>query len=603
VISRFRTQKAGALLAYLAYHPDREHPRDVLIELLWPEDDRDASRHKLNVALSSLRAQLEPPGVPDGSVLLSHRLSVGLSTSLVTTDVREFTAALAAADTAGDPQAKVSALTRAVELYAGRLLTGYYEDWILSEEERLQERYFRALLQLLSLLEMAGRLDEALQLALLATGLDPLREETHRAVMRLFLAKGCPEAAHRQYRTLEAVLAEGLGSRPSAATRELLVRGGAPAAACTRNVEPPSPPAVPAIRGVQPDRHAANAAPPLETVGGAMPLESRFYITRPADEQLQAALRRWDSIVLVKGASQAGKTSLLARGLRQARNEGARVIRTDFRILNGERLTSADALLRTLAETIGSQLGLEPGTAAWRDFGGPNLAFSRYLREEVLARIEEPVVWGMDGVDRLFTVPFGSEIFELLRSWHNERAFDPDGPWSRLTLVIAYATEARLFITDPNRSPFNVGTRLELEDFTLEQVRDLNERYGAPLRDAAEVARFYDLLSGHPYLVRHALHEMAVSGTGLGRFEACAARDEWVLGDHLRRVRALLARDPELQEAVGRVLQGDPCPSADAFYRLRSAGVLAGEAVELARVRCKIYASYLCRHLPQVASS
>ncbi len=63
-VSRFRTQKAAGLLAYLAYHGDRSHPREELTELLWPEADPDSSRHSLSVALSSLRNQKGdgPPG-------------------------------------------------------------------------------------------------------------------------------------------------------------------------------------------------------------------------------------------------------------------------------------------------------------------------------------------------------------------------------------------------------------------------------------------------------------------------------------------------------------------------------------------------------------
>src|SRR5438093_6889166 len=104
------------------------------------------------------------------------------------------------------------------------------------------------------------------------------------------------------------------------------------------------------------------------------------------------------------------------------------------------------------------------------------------------------LVWGLDEVDRLFGLPFASEVFGLFRAWHNERALLPEGPWSRLTLAIAYATEARLFITDLNQSPFNVGTRLELADFTREQVADLNHRCGAPLQSEAEVDRFFQLV-------------------------------------------------------------------------------------------------------------
>ena len=90
------------------------------------------------------------------------------------------------------------------------------------------------------------------------------------------------------------------------------------------------------------------------------------------------------------------------------------------------------------------------------------------------------------------------KVFGLFRSWHNERALDPQGPWGRFTLAIAYATEAHLFITDLNQSPFNVGTRLALADFTLEQVAELNWRYGSPLRGEPELAGFVHLAGGHP---------------------------------------------------------------------------------------------------------
>src|SRR5262249_56949846 len=86
VFRRFRMQKAGALLAYLAYYSHRSHPRDALIELLWPESDLEAGRNRLSVALSSLRRQLEPPGVPAGAVIMADHGPVHLNPVAVTTD-------------------------------------------------------------------------------------------------------------------------------------------------------------------------------------------------------------------------------------------------------------------------------------------------------------------------------------------------------------------------------------------------------------------------------------------------------------------------------------------------------------------------------------
>jgi hypothetical protein len=77
----------------------------------------------------------------------------------------------------------------------------------------------------------------------------------------------------------------------------------------------------------------------------------------------------------------------------------------------------------------------------------------------------------------------------------------------------------------------------------------------------------------------------------LDEFETKADRDDGPLGDHLRRILVLLARDPKLCEVVRNVLRGHPCPDYDSFYRLRSAGVLSGESKDEARPRCGIYAT------------
>jgi hypothetical protein len=229
----------------------------------------------------------------------------------------------------------------------------------------------------------------------------------------------------------------------------------------------------------------------LETVGGAVPTDSRFYVVRPTDEEFYEALARKDSIVLIKGARQMGKSSLMARGLQEARKAGYKVILTDFQKLNACHLESVEKLFLALSEWIAEQLDIDVVPAdVWNPRRGPSMNFERFLKREVLGKVSQSLVWGMDEVDRLFSCNFGSEVFGLFRSWHNERSLDPSGPWQKLTLAIAYATEAHMFITDMNQSPFNVGTRLVLNDFTPLQLEELNKRYGTPLRDKSELVQF-----------------------------------------------------------------------------------------------------------------
>lgn len=337
---------------------------------------------------------------------------------------------------------------------------------------------------------------------------------------------------------------------------------------------------------------------PLGTVGGAVPLNSEFYIKRPVDAELRNAVSRYDSIILLKGGRQIGKTSLLARGLQTARERGAKVALTDFQKFNAVNLESVGNFYLSLAESLADQLDLQtmPGDT-WDERRGPNINFERFIRREVLAGLNAPLVWGLDEVDRLFLCPFGSEVFGLFRSWHNERALDPSGPWAGLTLAIAYATEAHLFITDMNQSPFNIGTRLVLEDFSRANVTELNRRYGNPLKDEQQLDRFVQLVGGHPFLVRRGLHEIKSREIDIAAVEAEADQDEGMFGDHLRRILVLLAKDAALTDIVRGLLRGEDCPTPESFYRLRSAGVIVGNSQTDVQIRCQVYAAFLKRHL------
>jgi predicted ATPase len=223
VVTRFRTRKAGTLLAYLAYHRQRRHPRLELIDLLWPERAPEAGRDNLSTALSWLRRLLEPPGVPAGSVLVADRVSVGLNhPTAVTTDVAEFKAALRAAQRATEPGERVESLSGVVERYTGPLLPGSDDEWVVQERLWLAESYFQALGQLLAHLESIGEFERAIHLAQRGVSADPLREEAHRDLIRLYAAVGQTTAALRQYEELQRLLKVGLGSAPGAATRALV---------------------------------------------------------------------------------------------------------------------------------------------------------------------------------------------------------------------------------------------------------------------------------------------------------------------------------------------------------------------------------------------
>jgi predicted ATPase len=208
----------------LAYYPRRPHSRETLIDTLWPDADLTAARNRLSQALVWLRPQLEPKGVPRGSMLIAERMTIRLNPDTLHTDVADFEAALDTAARAQDPAAKRAALTRAAALYRGELLPGYYTDWILTERQRLLSLYTLALRQLAALHEAEGELEQALGEARRAVAADPMLEEAHCDAIRLLAAMGQSAAALRQYQEMKFLLSKELGIEPSPAARALVDR-------------------------------------------------------------------------------------------------------------------------------------------------------------------------------------------------------------------------------------------------------------------------------------------------------------------------------------------------------------------------------------------
>src|SRR5688572_15737230 len=221
VITRFRTEKTGVLLAYLAVHRERSFSREELIELLWPEADIDHGRMSLRTALSSLRRQLEPPVTAAFGVLAADPSQVRLNPAAIQTDVAEFERALESASEAQDDAERARLTATAAALYRGELLSGYYDDWIVPERERLAASHLEALRRLIRHHAQARELSRALGYAHAALQIDSLNEDLHRDVARLYLALGRSQAAAGQLEVLSRILRDELGRPPSEATRQL----------------------------------------------------------------------------------------------------------------------------------------------------------------------------------------------------------------------------------------------------------------------------------------------------------------------------------------------------------------------------------------------
>jgi predicted ATPase/DNA-binding SARP family transcriptional activator/Tfp pilus assembly protein PilF len=321
-IARFKTSKTGICLASCAFHLGKAIPREELIDQLWPDVDFDHGRQNLRQALSSLRRQLEPPDVSAGSIIWANHHHIQLNPAAVTTDVAEYQAAIKAAEQSNDLPQKIEYLTHAINLYGGELLPGFYADWILIERERLAATYVLLLRGLVAGLRCQGEPERAVEYALRAVSVEPLREELYQDLMELYAETGRPHQALQAYKRMKALLKRELGVVPSEATEQLArqLKKGQPVF----------------VAEVAPGKYRANrsddARPESEVTPTVIPYRHTRFFGR--DLELETLVAWLDPsgeassdrrMVTLTGLGGAGKTRLAIEAARRLEAQGKRV--------------------------------------------------------------------------------------------------------------------------------------------------------------------------------------------------------------------------------------------------------------------------------------
>ena len=182
----------------------------------------------------------------------------------------------------------------------------------------------------------------------------------------------------------------------------------------------------------------------------------------------------------------------------------------------------------------------------------------------------------------------------MLRSWHNRRA--RSSTWEKIDLVLSTSTDEYLDILDNFQSPFNVGTVVNMEDFSLEHLKELNQKYKSPFT-LSELEQLIDLLRGHPYLTRKAMYEVSLGNYSATELFAQAYADGGPFGDHLRSIILYrIGSRPDLISAMQNVVQSQNVNDIQAFWQLKGAGLVEG-SVNKVVWRRKLYQLFFEQYL------
>lgn len=311
----------------------------------------------------------------------------------------------------------------------------------------------------------------------------------------------------------------------------------------------------------------------LRIPGGAVDLESSYYIERSSDKVMNESIALKRSLVTLKGARQTGKSSLVIRSyaMYKEKLEHSQAAFIDFQIFEKTAFDSIKSIWKYVVEQIADQLQLYEWESTWNDDKPFNFNLTYFLDRHVLEHKDSSLLICLDEVDYLFNFPVYREFFSSIRAFYNKGAFDQS--WKKVSWILSTSTEPSFFIDDVMQSPFNVGVNIELQPFTIDQTKEFASRLGI-LLTVDQINKICDFTGGKPFLVHLLLYSLAKGALSIDKLNHTETAIENIFRDHLFRYLIHFQDNEEMANAMKTIISGNVYKNAKLIDRLEGAGLV-----------------------------
>jgi len=335
------------------------------------------------------------------------------------------------------------------------------------------------------------------------------------------------------------------------------------------------------------------------------------YVKRPLiEQQIYKSLLLPNFILRIKAPKKMGKTILTNQVLKQLKaRKNYRIVSISFQEADNSHLSELNKLLLWLYSNITNQLnikdrsGLPPQLNEWDNSTqtfGSKMTFTNYFEKYLLPELEGPMVLFLDNLDWLFyNENICQDFLGMLRSWNDKAS--KKSLWKKLRLIISYAPNIDIKI-NPNQSPFNIGTTVELPEFTSEEVQQLAEVYQLNL-DNFHVRELMNMVGGHPYLVELTFRNLKTcNGMTLEKVLETAPTEKGIYySPHLQEYLAILKQHSGLAKYFLKIIKGEDIGNlkSHAIKTLMNLGLVKYQDGKVF-VGCKLYRLYFESYLGDV---
>ncbi|MGK7940337.1 MAG: AAA-like domain-containing protein [Crocosphaera sp.] len=305
-------------------------------------------------------------------------------------------------------------------------------------------------------------------------------------------------------------------------------------------------------------------------VGGSLRINSPSYVVRHGDNQLYQALLKGE-FSYVLNTRQMGKSSLRVRIKNRLQKEGYRCASLDLTSIGSETTTPIQWYKGVIWElwrgfNLIGKVNLKAWWSEQADFS-PIQRLDHFIQDILLKSIpSQPIVIFIDEIDSVLGLPFVVDDFwALIRFWYNQRAENRE--YNRLTFAFFGVATPSELIQAKARTPFNIGTAIQLRGFQRHEIKPLMRGLKGSLTYPQEILE--EILywtGGQPFLTQK-LCEMVIRETPpsltpqtvpqwierLVRSQIIAHWETQDEPEHLRTIRDRLLRN---ETNTGRILGG-----------------------------------------------